>query len=75
MENLRSTKYCYPTVDIWYISFLNNRSMVLGYSFIAPTQCLGSISDDVEYYTQEEEWVKVLEGYGINPFPPDEKID
>ena len=64
---LKSTELNYPSVETWFIGWDNDREEIKAYSSILPTQCMISHWDEMDYYTNEAEWLEVLLENGINP--------
>jgi len=68
---LKSTELNYPSVETWFIGWDNDREEIKAYGSVSPTQCMTSPWDEMDYYTTESEWLKVLLENGINPFQED----
>tara|TARA_R110001632_G_scaffold37215_3_gene94112 strand:- start:419 stop:628 length:210 start_codon:yes stop_codon:yes gene_type:complete len=68
---LKSTELNYPSVETWFIGWDNDRTEIKTYSMVATTQCMTSPWDEMDYYTNEDEWLEVLLENGINPYPED----
>ena len=64
---LKSTKLNYPSVETWFIGWDSDREEIKTYGSVLPTQCMISPWDEVDYYTNEAEWLEVLLENGINP--------
>jgi len=64
---LKQSKLNYPSVDTWFIGWNNNRTEIKAYSMVETTQCMISPWGEMDYYTIESEWLKVLLENGINP--------
>ena len=45
----------------------NNRTEIHTYDSVTPTQTMTSPWDEMDYYIDEAEWLKVLLENGINP--------
>ena len=68
MENLRNTEICYPEVITYFIAWNDDRSDIMSYGIIETFQCMDTKWDEVDFYTDELEWAKILIDNGINPF-------
>jgi hypothetical protein len=64
---VKTSKLNYPAVDTWFIGWDNNRTEIKAYSMVATTQCMISPWNEMDYYTNEAEWLEVLLENGINP--------
>ena len=64
---LKSTKLNYPSVETWFIGWDNDREEIKTYDLVLPTQCMIGPWDEMDYYTNEAEWLEVLLENGINP--------
>ena len=64
---LKSTELDYPSVETWFIGWDSNREEIKTYGSVLPTQCMISHWDEMDYYTNEAEWLEVLLENGINP--------
>ena len=64
---LKSTELNYPSAETWFIGWDNDREEIKTYGSVLPTQCMISSWDEVDYYTNEAEWLEVLLENGINP--------
>ena len=51
----------------WYGFLLGKRGELKAYSEISPNQSLHTKWDEIDYYTDREEWLAVLAGKGIDP--------
>lgn len=67
MENLKETRLNYPDVQTWFIGWNNERTKIETYDSVYPTQTMVSPWDEMDYYTNEAEWLEVLLDNGINP--------
>lgn len=67
MEDLKITELCYPKQKTWFICWEDTRSEIKAYGFIDKNQCLETPWSEVDYYTDEAEWLKILIENGINP--------
>ena len=67
MKELKNTSVCYPTNEIWFICWDNNRTEIKAYGSILPTQCLETPWVEIDYYDNEEQWAEILIENGINP--------
>ena len=65
---LKNTKICYPTNEVWFICWDDNRTNITAYGSILPTQCMDSPWNQVDYYDNEASWLKVLLDNGITPY-------
>jgi len=65
----KRTEFCYPSVETWFICWDDPRTEIKGYGSIDPTQCLASEWIEIDYYTDMETWIKILEENGIDPGP------
>ena len=68
---IKTSKLNYPTVDTWFIAWDNNRENIKAFGMVATTQCMISPWDEMDYFTNEAEWLEVLLENGINPFQED----
>tara|TARA_R110001583_G_scaffold27347_7_gene97859 strand:- start:1199 stop:1408 length:210 start_codon:yes stop_codon:yes gene_type:complete len=68
---LKSTELNYPSVETWFIGWDNDREEIKAYGSVLPTQCMISPWDEMDYFTNEAEWLEVLLENGINPFQED----
>ena len=66
---MKETELCHPAVETWFICWEDTRTTIQAYGSILPTQCMDTPWNEVDYYTDETEWVVVLMANGINPFP------
>ena len=64
---IEKTDLCYPEVKTWFICWNDERTEIKSYGSITPQQCLGTTWNEVDYYTNEAEWLEVLLQNGINP--------
>jgi hypothetical protein len=67
MSNLKTSRLDYPPVETWFIGWDNNRTEIHTYDSVTPTQTMTSPWDEMDYYIDEAEWLKVLLENGINP--------
>ena len=67
MEQLNGTELNYPPVETWFIGWNNERTKIETYDSVCPTQTMVSPWDEMDYYIDEAEWLKVLLENGINP--------
>ena len=51
----------------WYGFLLGKRGELKAYSEITPNQSLHTKWDEIDYYTDRNEWLAVLADNGINP--------
>ena len=65
---LKSTEFDYPSVETWFIGWDNDREEIKTYGSVLPTQCMISPWDEMDYYSNEAEWLEVLLENGINPY-------
>jgi len=68
MENLRNTNLCYPTDETYYIGWNDDRTTILIYGSILPSQCFETKIEEIDFYTREIDWLNILIDNGINPF-------
>jgi hypothetical protein len=73
LQNLTNTKICYPENELWFIVWNDERTQIMAYGSILPTQCMETPYSQVDYYDNEEAWLQVLLDNGINPFPQDDE--
>lgn len=66
-ENLRNTNICYPTEETWFICWSDKRDKIKAYGSINTYQCMQTYWNEVDYYLNQSEWLKVLIKNGINP--------
>ena len=69
MQNLRNTNICYPTDETYYIGWNDDRTNILIYGSILPSQCFETKIEEIDLYTSELDWINILIDHGINPFP------
>ena len=62
---LKSTELNYPSVETWFICWEWEEEEIKSYGSILPTQCMISAWDEVDYFTNEAEWLEVLLENGI----------
>ena len=62
---LKSTELNYPSVETWFIGWDSDREEIKAYGSVLPTQCMISAWDEVDYFTNEAEWLEVLLENGI----------
>ena len=67
MENLRNTAICYPEVITYFIAWNDDKSEIMSYSIIQTYQCMETKWNEVDFYTDELEWLIVLKENGITP--------
>ncbi len=67
MSNLKTSQLDYPPVETWFIGWNSNRTKVHAYGSVTPVQTMISPWDEMDYYIDEAEWLKVLLENGINP--------
>ena len=68
---LKSTELDYPSVETWFIGWDSDREEIKTYGSVLPSQCMVSPWDEMDYYTNEAEWLEILLENGINPYPED----
>jgi len=61
------TELKYPEVETWFICWDNERTEIIGYGSILPTQCMQTAWVEVDYYTDETVWLAILLENGIDP--------
>lgn len=71
---MNETKLCYPTEDTWFICWEETRTTIKAYGGILTTQCMESPYIEVDYYTDESEWLVILIDNGINPHQETEEL-
>ena len=62
MLQSNTTKLEYPESQTWFICWDNERVEVKAYGYIETTQCLETPWFEVDYYTNEGDWLVILEG-------------
>tara|TARA_Y100000004_G_C8600919_1_gene280544 strand:- start:94 stop:303 length:210 start_codon:yes stop_codon:yes gene_type:complete len=62
MSNVRLSK---PSEKTWFIAWDAERTQIKTYSFCDVTQTLTSPWTEIDFYTDEDEWKKVLEDNNI----------
>jgi len=67
MADLKITELCYPKQETWFICWEDTRTEIKAYGSINTNQCLETPWLEVDYYTDEAEWLKILIENGINP--------
>tara|TARA_R110001592_G_scaffold158925_2_gene390108 strand:+ start:542 stop:775 length:234 start_codon:yes stop_codon:yes gene_type:complete len=67
LKNMKSSELCNPSQETWFICWDNERVNIKAYSSVIPTGCLDTFWDEVDYFTNEAEWLEVLLENGINP--------
>ena len=68
---LKSTELDYPSVETWFIGWDSDREEIKTYGSVLPSQCMVSPWDEMDYYTNEAEWLEILLENDINPYPED----
>jgi hypothetical protein len=68
---LKSTELDYPSVENWFIGWDSDREEIKTYGSVLPSQCMVSPWDEMDYYTNEAEWLEILLENDINPYPED----
>lgn len=67
MEQSNNIELNYPPVNTWFICWDDNRVEITSYDLVLPIQCMVTPWNEVDYYTNEAEWLKILIENGINP--------
>ena len=63
---IKQTHLCYPDVETWFICWNDERTEIKAYGSITPQQCLGTNWNEIDYCTNEAEWLEVLLDNGIH---------
>jgi|TARA_R110000796_G_C14434048_1_gene421495 hypothetical protein len=64
---MKKTELCHPTKETWFICWDDTRTTIKVYGSILPTQCMDTPWNEVDYYTDESEWLAILLENGIKP--------
>lgn len=76
MSNLKSSQLIFPTVTTYFIGWDDNRSQIITYDWVTPSQTMISPTNEMDYYEDEAVWTQILLDNGINPFPePEDESD
>ena len=68
MIDLKKTDLCYPDVELYYIIYTSNdRDEVFSYNVINTNQCFSAEYEPIDFYDNEQEWIKVLKEHNITP--------
>jgi|TARA_R110000744_G_scaffold319692_1_gene425977 hypothetical protein len=67
MKDLKETRLNYPSVNTWFICWNDNKKNITAYDLVMTSQCMVTPWDEVDYYTDEQEWLKVLLNNNIIP--------
>jgi len=62
MLEINTTKLEYPKNQTWFICWSNDRAEVRAYGSIETNQTLETRWIEVDYYTNEVDWLGILEG-------------
>ena len=62
---MKSSELCNPSEETWFICWDSNKEEIKSYGSILQTQCMISAWDEVDYFTNEAEWLEVLLENGI----------
>jgi len=73
-KKLKNTNICYPKQETWFICWGDKRDKIKAYGSINTDQCMETYWNEVDYYLDEAEWLKILLQNGINP-DPDNGVD
>lgn len=70
---MKETELLHPDVETWFICWGERRYWLFSrkikvYGNVLPTQCMNTPHDEVDYYTDINEWLTVLLENGINPY-------
>ena len=65
MNDLKTTEYCYPKEDTYFIGWDDNREIIKTYGIVLTTQCLGTVWKELDLYGNEQEWLDILLENGI----------
>ena len=66
MNDLKTTEYCYPNKDTYFIGWDDNREIIKTYGIVLTTQCLGTVWKELDLYENEQEWLDTLLENGIH---------
>jgi hypothetical protein len=63
----------YPTVQTWFIGWNDDRTKIKTYDSVLPTQTMTSAWNEMDFYKDQQIWLKVLNNNNIFPFLESEK--
>lgn len=69
MKERKATELKFPKQITWYIAWDKNE--IKAYNLVLPENHFTTPWQKVDFYTDEEKWLKVLEKNGINKRHPD----
>tara|TARA_R110000823_G_C15838499_1_gene490951 strand:- start:74 stop:274 length:201 start_codon:yes stop_codon:yes gene_type:complete len=64
---MKETELYYPTVETWFICWEDTRENIKAFGSVMPNQCMDTFWNEVDYYTNESDWLAILIENGINP--------
>lgn len=64
-----------PTVETWFIAWDEDRENIKSFGSVAISQCMATPWNEVDTYTDENEWEGILteNGVELNPEIPEEE--